>query len=36
MTPEERDETMEKFRKEQIHVLIATNILSRGIDVPST
>jgi ATP-dependent RNA helicase DDX19/DBP5 len=34
MTPEERDEYVEKFRKGEISVVITTNLLSRGIDVP--
>lgn len=35
MSQEERDETMEKFRKGLIKVLITTNLLARGIDVRS-
>lgn len=34
MSPEERDEMIEKFRAGQIHVIITTNLLARGIDVP--
>ena len=34
MTPEERDLTMNKFRTEEINVLITTNVLARGVDVP--
>ena len=34
MSVEERDETMQKFRNQEINVLITTNLLSRGIDVP--
>ena len=34
MTPEERDEYVEKFRKQEISVVITTNLLARGIDVP--
>jgi len=34
MTPEERDEMIDKFRSGQIHVIITTNLLARGIDVP--
>mmetsp|Transcript_24462 Transcript_24462/g.37931 ORF Transcript_24462/g.37931 Transcript_24462/m.37931 type:complete len:304 (-) Transcript_24462:216-1127(-) len=34
MTKEERDDTMQKFRDQQINVLITTNIIARGIDVP--
>ena len=36
MSVEERDETMLKFRNQEINVLITTNLLSRGIDVPET
>ena len=36
MSVEERDETMQKFRNQEINVLITTNLLSRGIDVPET
>lgn len=31
----ERDEVMERFRKQQSRVLITTNVLARGVDVPS-
>lgn len=34
MTPEERDEYIEKFRKLEIQVIVATDMLSRGFDVP--
>lgn len=34
MTPEERDITLEKFRKQQINVIITTNLLARGVNVP--
>ena len=34
MSNEERDEYVEKFRKQEINVIITTNLLSRGIDVP--
>jgi superfamily II DNA/RNA helicase len=34
MTREERDEMMEKFRKSEVNVIITTNLLARGIDVP--
>lgn len=34
MSFEERDETIQKFRKGEINVLITTNMLARGIDVP--
>jgi ATP-dependent RNA helicase DDX19/DBP5 len=33
MSKEERDSTMEKFRKQQINVLITTDLIARGIDV---
>ena len=36
MTKEERDETIERFRNQEIHVLITTNMIARGIDVPET
>ena len=36
MSKEERDETIEKFRNQEIHVLITTNMIARGIDVPET
>jgi len=36
MTPEERDETMDKFRRGEIHALITTNLIARGIDVPES
>ena len=34
MQKEERDATIEKFRKQEINVLITTNLIARGIDVP--
>lgn len=34
MSPEERDEMIEKFRSGEISVIITTNLLARGIDVP--
>jgi superfamily II DNA/RNA helicase len=34
MSREERDEMMEKFRKSEVNVIITTNMLARGIDVP--
>ena len=34
MSKEERDNTIEKFRKQEINVLITTNLIARGIDVP--
>eukprot|EP01112_Ceratiomyxa_fruticulosa_P016827 TRINITY_DN5135_c0_g2_i1.p1 TRINITY_DN5135_c0_g2~~TRINITY_DN5135_c0_g2_i1.p1 ORF type:complete len:479 (-),score=65.93 TRINITY_DN5135_c0_g2_i1:66-1502(-) len=34
MTPAERDRVVESFRKGAIKVLIATNVLARGIDIP--
>jgi len=30
----ERDETMAKFRNQEIHVLICTDMIARGVDVP--
>ena len=33
MDPEERVEMMEKFREGEVHVLITTNMMARGIDV---
>ena len=36
MTKEERDQTIEKFRNQEINVLITTNVIARGIDVPET
>lgn len=36
MTKEERDSTIEQFRNQEIHVLITTNLIARGIDVPET
>jgi len=34
MSKEERDSTIEKFRNQEINVLITTNLIARGIDVP--
>ena len=34
MDREERDATMEGFRNQEINVLITTNLIARGIDVP--
>ena len=34
MSPEERDEMMAKFRNGEVNVIITTNMLARGIDVP--
>jgi superfamily II DNA/RNA helicase len=34
MSPEERDEMVEKFRRQEIKVVITTNLLARGLDVP--
>lgn len=34
MEKEERDETMAKFRAQEIHVLICTDMIARGVDVP--
>jgi len=34
MSPEERDETMVKFRNCEVNVIITTNMLARGVDVP--
>lgn len=36
MAPAERDETIRKFRASEINVLITTNMVARGIDVPET
>lgn len=36
MTKEERDDTIEKFRRVEVNVLITTNMIARGIDVPQT
>jgi superfamily II DNA/RNA helicase len=33
MSKDERDEYIEKFRKQQINVLITTNLLARGFDM---
>jgi ATP-dependent RNA helicase DDX19/DBP5 len=34
MSYEERDEMMQKFRNCEVNVIITTNMLARGIDVP--
>jgi ATP-dependent RNA helicase DDX19/DBP5 len=34
MSNEERDEYVEKFRKQEVNVVLTTNLLARGIDVP--
>lgn len=34
MTKELRDKTVQRFREQEIHVLITTNLMARGIDVP--
>lgn len=34
MSNEEREAVMAKFRKCEVHVIITTNMLARGIDVP--
>ena len=34
MTIQERDEYVEKFRKQEVNVVLTTNLLARGIDVP--
>ena len=34
MSPEERDEYVEKFRTQEVNVVLTTNLLARGIDVP--
>ena len=34
MQKEERDATIQKFRNQEINVLITTNLIARGIDVP--
>lgn len=36
MSKEERDNTIQKFRNQEINVLITTNMIARGIDVPET
>lgn len=35
MGRDERDEYITKFRKREVNVLITTNILARGIDIPT-
>jgi len=34
MSPEERDEMVNKFRNGEVSVIITTNMLARGLDVP--
>ena len=34
MSKEERDDVIDKFRKGEIMILITTNLLARGLDVP--
>lgn len=34
MQAEERDEMMEKFRKGEVNVIVCTDLLARGVDVP--
>lgn len=34
MSVEERDEMVDKFRKLEVNVVITTNLMARGIDVP--
>jgi len=34
MTPKERDDCMAKFRNQEYNVLITTNMIARGVDVP--
>ena len=34
MDKKERDVTMEKFRKQEIQVLITTDLIARGVDIP--
>jgi superfamily II DNA/RNA helicase len=34
MTGSERDEYIERFRSREINIVITTNILARGLDVP--
>ena len=34
MSPEERDEMIAKFRTGEVSVIITTNLLARGVDVP--
>ncbi|KAH0794824.1 ATP-dependent RNA helicase DBP5 [Histomonas meleagridis] len=36
LTPGERDSVIQDFRKEKIKVLVATDVLQRGIDIPNT
>ena len=36
MKNEERDATIQRFRNQEIQVLITTNMVARGIDVPET
>lgn len=34
MSKDERDEYIEKFRNREISVVITTNLLARGLDIP--
>ena len=34
MDKQERDETMAQFRAQEIHTLICTDMIARGVDVP--
>ena len=34
MTADERNEYIQKFRDREIRIVITTNILARGIDIP--
>lgn len=36
MSKDERDKTIQQFRNQEINVLITTNLIARGIDVPET
>jgi len=35
LKPEERDEVMRRFRRGEVHVLVATTVIEVGIDVPN-
>jgi ATP-dependent DNA helicase RecG len=35
MKPAERDDVMERFRRNEVHVLVATTVIEVGIDVPN-
>jgi ATP-dependent DNA helicase RecG len=35
LKPEEKDETMEKFRRGEYHVLVSTTVIEVGVDVPN-